>query len=175
MAATRPLSAMRALASVGALAGLVSLAGCSLTTGRYYTDERIASLTPGQSTMMEATRAFNAPPTAQYPQSDGTTLARWDYKLSLVTDAVYARKSTLLQFGADGRLIRLVDSDNVFLPGDSRQKLLGVYVPADTPPADVPPAMAPAPAEDAASMPIFIPGNGPADTSASDGKNATPR
>ncbi|MFC4274274.1 hypothetical protein [Achromobacter aloeverae] len=174
MAATRLLRIMRALACAGTVAGAMALAGCSFTTGRYYTDERVASLVPGQSTMMEATRAFNAPPTQQYPQSDGTTLARWDYKFSLVPDAIYARKSTVLQFGADGRLIRLVDSDNVILPGDSRQKLLGVYVPADPPPADVPVPAAQAPAEEPASMPIVIPGNGPVTTPVSDGKAATP-
>ncbi|WP_233234710.1 hypothetical protein [Bordetella sp. LUAb4] len=165
---------MRTLTCAGALAGAMSLAACSFTTGRYYTDERVAGLVPGQSTMMEATRAFNAPPTQQFPQSDGTTLARWDYKLSLVTDAVYAHKSTLLQFGADGRLIRLVDTDNVMLSGDSRQKLLGVYVPPSAPP-DLSPIVLPAAAEDPASMPIVIPGNGPVTTPASDGKTATPR
>jgi len=164
----------RALACAGALAATLSLAACSFGTGRYYTDEGVASLVPGQSTMMEATRAFNAPPTAQFAQSDGTMLARWDYKFSLVTDAVYGTKSTLLQFGADGRLIRLVDSDNVMLSNDSRRKLLGVYVPPPPPP-DLSPIVLPAAPEDPASMPIVIPGNGPANTPASDGKTATPR
>lgn len=172
MRAMRAMS--RGLAYAGALTGALSLAACSFGTGRYYTDEGVASLVPGQSTMMEATRAFNAPPTAQFTQSDGTTLARWDFKVSLVTDAVYASKSTLLQFGADGRLIRLVDSDNVMLSGDSRRKLLGVYVPA-SPPPDLSPIVLPAPAEDPASMPIVIPGNGPVSTPVSDGKTATPR
>ncbi|ALM83186.1 hypothetical protein [Bordetella sp. N] len=174
---------LRALACAGALAGAMALAGCAYTTtGRYYTDERVGSLVPGQSTMMEATRAFNALPTQQLPQSDGTLLARWDYKVTLVTDAIYVHKSTLLQFGADGRLIRLLDTDNVMLPGDSRQKLLGVYVPppsasANGAPDNAAPAeiILPARPEDPASMPIFIPGNGPAATPVTEGKTATPR
>lgn len=113
-------------------AGVTLLAACSVT-GQDYTGQKLGSLTPGQSTLEQATRALNAPPGQMYPQSDGSMLARWDFKVSFVTDAVYYRKEAVLQFGADGRLIRLVDTTNILLPAEDRQKLLGAYVPTDTP------------------------------------------
>lgn len=106
------------------LAIAVHVAGCD-TTGRNFQADRLSSLVPGQTTLAQAAYEFAAPPTRLYPQSDGTTLALWSYQVRLVTDALYKRKEATLQFGPDGRLLRLVDSTNISLKPWERQKLLG--------------------------------------------------
>ena len=45
---------------------------------------------------------------------------------------MYSRKEALLQFGPDGRLMRLVDSTNILLEPWERQKLLGPAPVPDT-------------------------------------------
>jgi hypothetical protein len=120
------------LARLALLTGVVLLAGCT-TAGQPFTGDRLGSLQPGRTTLVDATHALNGPPEQMIPQSDGSTLARWNFKVSFVTDAVYYRKEAIMQFGVDGRLIRLVDTTNIQLPAETRQKLLGAYVPTDSP------------------------------------------
>lgn len=105
-------------------AAVLLLAGCT-TSGRNFDPGQLASLTPGESTLDEAAYALGAAPAMLYGQSDGGTLALWSFKATFVTDGLYSRKQALLQFGPDGRLVRLVDTANVLLEPWERRKLLG--------------------------------------------------
>lgn len=129
------VSFMKRLVSALACAACAGLLAACSTTGQYFSDEQLTTLVPGRTTMLDATRALHAGPQQVYPQSDGTTMALWAGKVSFITDAMYFHKEAMLQFGADGRLIRLVDSTNVLLSSESRQKLLGANVPTDSPAA----------------------------------------
>ena len=100
------------------------LAGCA-ATGHNFDPDKLSSLTPGVTTLQEAAYALTAPPDRIYPQTDGTTIAMWSHKITFVADGLYSRKEALLQFGPDGRLLRLVDSTNILLEPWERQKLLG--------------------------------------------------
>lgn len=129
------------------------LAGCA-ATGHNFDPDKLSTLTPGQTTLEEASRALTAPPDKIYRQTDGSLMALWSFKITFVTDGFYSRKEALLKFGPDGRLQRLVDSTNILLEPWERQKLMG-------------PAPAPAPdfAQDwalPAAPPevIYIPGPG---------------
>ncbi|WP_447919404.1 hypothetical protein [Achromobacter aegrifaciens] len=102
----------------------VALAGCA-ATGHNFDPGKLSTLTPGQTTLEEASRALTAPPDKLYKQTDGTLLALWAFKITFVADGLYSRKEALLQFGPDGRLLRLVDSTNILLEPWERQKLLG--------------------------------------------------
>jgi methyl-accepting chemotaxis protein-1 (serine sensor receptor) len=105
--------------------GLMLLAaGCS-TTGNNFDSTRLEDLYPGTTTYGQTARIFGAAPTTVYRQSDGTLLARWDYKVTFMTDGFYGRKIVTLQFDPDGRLLRLVDSTNVLLEPWVREKLIG--------------------------------------------------
>ena len=117
--------AMMSLKSILAVLGVVGLlAGCA-TSGRNFDSSQLSLLTPGVSTLEEAAYTLGAPPTMQYGQSDGSTLVLWSFKATFVTDGLYSRKQALLQFGPDGRLMRLVDTTNVLLEPWERRKLLG--------------------------------------------------
>ncbi|MBO1111679.1 hypothetical protein [Bordetella petrii] len=100
------------------------LAGCA-TSGRNFDPGQLSRLTPGESTLEEASYALGAAPAMLYGQSDGGTLALWSFKATFVTDGLYSRKQAMLQFGPDGRLVRLVDTTNVLLEPWERRKLLG--------------------------------------------------
>ncbi|SOE49547.1 hypothetical protein [Orrella dioscoreae] len=110
----------RCLASLAVL----TLAACS-TTGHNFDESALGTLTPGQSTLFDAKVALGGQPADIYSQGDGTSLARWAFKVSFVTDGLYHRKEAMLLFGPDGRLIRLVDTNNILLEPWQRQKLLG--------------------------------------------------
>ncbi|MCD0506195.1 hypothetical protein [Bordetella petrii] len=111
--------------SILAIMGLAwLLAGCS-TSGRNFDSSQLSMLTPGVSTLEESAYALGAAPAVLYGQSDGGTLALWSFKASFVNDGLYSRKQALLQFGPDGRLVRLVDTTNVLLEPWERRKLLG--------------------------------------------------
>jgi len=111
----------------GAAAWVLSamlMAGCS-TAGHNFDETGLGRLAPGRTTMAEAQQLLTALPARVYPQSDGTTVALWSFKASVVNDGLYGRKSALLQFGPDGRFMRLLDSENILLEPWQRQKLLG--------------------------------------------------
>ncbi|WMD22612.1 hypothetical protein RAS12_09610 [Achromobacter seleniivolatilans] len=133
----------------------VLLAGCS-ATGHNFDPGKLSTLTPGQTTLEEASRALTAPPDKFYKQTDGTFLALWSFKITFIADGLYSRKEALLQFGPDGRLMRLVDSTNILLEPWERQKLLGP-APAPDLRQDWP---APAPAAEPEVQTIYIPGPG---------------
>ena len=96
----------------------------------------------GKTTLEEASRALTAPPDKYYKQTDGTFLALWSFKITFVPDGFYSRKEALLQFGPDGRLLRLVDSTNILLEPWERQKLLGPAPPPEDNPEPAPRAAA---------------------------------
>lgn len=74
---------------------------------------------------------------------------------------MYSRKEALLQFGPDGRLMRLVDSTNILLEPWERQKLLG---PAPAPDASQEWAQQPAPAPQVETIVIPVPAAPPEPT-----------
>lgn len=127
------------LLASAALAAL--LAGCS-ATGHNFDPGKLSTLTPGKTTLEEASRALTAPPDKYYKQTDGTFLALWSFKITFVPDGFYSRKEALLQFGPDGRLLRLVDSTNILLEPWERQKLLGPAPPPEDNPEPAPRAAA---------------------------------
>ncbi|CAM3538507.1 Lipoprotein SmpA/OmlA domain-containing protein [Bordetella sputigena] len=112
------------------LASMALLGGCA--TGQYFSSDAVAGLQPGKTTMSDAVYAFNGMPQQVLPQSDGSTIALWSYKTTVVTDAIYFRREARLQFAPDGRLARVLDTTNVPLQGNTRQRLLGnTSVPQD--------------------------------------------
>ncbi|HEY0295530.1 MAG TPA: hypothetical protein VGC69_09395 [Bordetella sp.] len=113
---------------------LLVLAGCA-THGHNFDSSKLSALTPGQTTLAQAAYVLEAPPDNIYPQSDGTTLAFWQFHISFLNDGLYSRKEAMLQFGPDGRLMRLVDSTNLLLEPWERRKLLGVAPPPAAQPA----------------------------------------
>jgi hypothetical protein len=116
-------------------ASVLVLAGCTVT-GHSFDASSLSRLTPGQTTMPQAAYLLSAPPDQIYPQSDGTTLALWRVHMSVVPDAIYGGQEALLQFGPDGRFIRMVDRSNIPLEPWERQRLLGVNpMPAQEQPA----------------------------------------
>jgi hypothetical protein len=137
------------LLASAALAAL--LAGCS-ATGHNFDPGKLSTLTPGKTTLEEASRALTAPPDKYYKQTDGTFLALWSFKITFVPDGFYSRKEALLQFGPDGRLLRLVDSTNILLEPWERQKLLGPAPPPEDNPEPAPPA--PPPEVQTISIPV---------------------
>jgi len=96
---------MRAIAI--ALAVLLSsgLTACT-TTGHHYNPCAIAHLTPGVSTYPDAVEELGSVPYATYIQDDGSFIAHWYMRDSVVTDALYLHHGVMLVFGADGSLLR---------------------------------------------------------------------
>lgn len=113
---------VRALLTMLGLATVLS--GCT-TAGRNFDGAQLARLDPGTSTLADATHALAVAPALVYGQSDGGVLALWTYRVTWITDGLYSQKQALLQFGPDGRLVRLVDSNNVLLQPWERRKLSG--------------------------------------------------
>ncbi|CAB3724396.1 hypothetical protein [Achromobacter piechaudii] len=123
---------MRGYRNLLAGAAIALLLCACAATGHNFDPGKLSTLTPGQTTLEEASRALTAPPDKLYRQTDGTLLALWSFKITFVADGLYSRKEALLQFGPDGRLVRLVDSTNILLEPWERQKLLGPAPMPDT-------------------------------------------
>lgn len=104
----RPI--LRAL--VAAFLSFSALSACS-TTGDSFHSLGLSRIVPGQTTLAQASGLLGAAPVDTYAHGDGSVLARWAYKISLVTDAVYARQELWLEFGPDGRFERVVRKVNV--------------------------------------------------------------
>ena len=92
------------------LAGL--LAACS-TTGQTFDTAGMSQIVPGQTTLEQAGVILKAQPENVYRQNDGTAMARWAHKATVLTDAIYFRRELWLQFGSDGRFERVVNRINV--------------------------------------------------------------
>src|SRR5690554_2091872 len=80
--------ALRGLAAAGLVA---ALAACS-TTGRSFDASRLNHIVPGQTTLEQASAILKGDPENVYRQGDGSVMARWAHKATLVTDAVYFRR-----------------------------------------------------------------------------------
>ncbi|ARP90927.1 hypothetical protein CAL14_12015 [Bordetella genomosp. 9] len=146
---------------LASLAGLVLLGGCA--TGQNFSAESLASLQPGRTTMTDAIQTLRAMPQQVMPQSDGSTVAIWAYKMSVVADALYFRREAMLQFGADGRLARVLNTTNVPLSDATRQRLLGATsIPQEGPATPVaaanpqPETGAPGPGPGATAIPVRV-------------------
>lgn len=91
---------------------LLGLTACS-TTGRNFDASALNLLVPGQTTLEQASVLFGADPVDTYRQLDGSATARWAYKATLATDAIYFNRELWLAFGPDGRYQRVVESINI--------------------------------------------------------------
>ncbi|MBB5213387.1 hypothetical protein [Parapusillimonas granuli] len=89
-----------------------ALAACS-TAGRNFDTSSLYLVTPGQTTLQQASALMHADPVDVYRQSDGSVIARWAYKSTLATDAVYFNRELWLSFGPDGRYERVVNAINI--------------------------------------------------------------
>ncbi|RTZ47552.1 hypothetical protein EKL30_00640 [Candidimonas sp. SYP-B2681] len=89
-----------------------ALAACS-TTGNSFDSSALRFIVPGQTTLTEAANLLNSDPTDVYRQLDGSAMARWSHKASMVTDAIYFNQELWLAFGPDGRFQRIVKSENL--------------------------------------------------------------
>ncbi len=90
----------------------LGLAACS-TSGHSFRAADLAQIKPGQTTLEQASRILGAEPVNVYSRLDGSAMAVWAHKASLVTDAIYFRRELWLAFGPDGKFIRVVNSTNV--------------------------------------------------------------
>lgn len=118
---------MKAVAA--AILCVSALSACS-TTGDSFRSTALSSLVPGRTTLAQATDLLGAAPVDTYAHGDGSVLARWAYKVSVVTDAIYARQELWLEFGPDGRFERVVRKVNVpsnpaSTPGQERAPAAG--------------------------------------------------
>lgn len=95
-----------------AAAGLVLLSACS-TTGRSFNEMALSDFVPGHTTYSQAVRMLGTEPVNTYSQLNGTLIAQWEHKATVLTDAIYYRRALLLRFSPDGRFESVVDSNNV--------------------------------------------------------------
>ena len=56
---------------------------------------KLSTLTPGKTTLEEASRALTAPPDKYYKQTDGTFLALWSFKITFVPDGLQPQGSAV--------------------------------------------------------------------------------
>jgi hypothetical protein len=99
----------RRLAVAAAAAAL--LAGCTVT-GNGLNTSGLDRIVVGRTTLAQASEDLGAQPTDVWQQGD-TVLARWAYKGTLATDAVYARQEVWLRFGPDGTFQRMENGVNL--------------------------------------------------------------
>ncbi|HUH60900.1 MAG TPA: hypothetical protein VL001_12615 [Candidimonas sp.] len=88
------------------------LAGCN-TTGSSFDTSALRFIVPGQTTLAEASSLLGASPINTYQQQDGSLMARWAHNASLMTDAIYFNQELWLDFGPDGRFVRINKSVNI--------------------------------------------------------------
>lgn len=82
------------------------------TTGQSFNTAGIKQLVIGQSTMADASQYLKANPVDVWQQGD-TVLARWAYKNTVATDAIYVRQEAWLRFGADGTFQAMENTINI--------------------------------------------------------------
>jgi hypothetical protein len=90
---------------------LVGLSACS-TTGETFRSAGLDRIVVGRTTLAQAAVDLGAQPVDTWQQGD-TLLARWAYKGTVATDAVYFREEVWLRFGPDGRFMRTERAINV--------------------------------------------------------------
>lgn len=91
---------------------IVALSACT-TTGNSFDSSSLRFIVPGQTTLAEASSLLKSSPTDTYRQHDGSALARWSHKASVVPDAIYFNQELWLAFGPDGRFQRVEKSVNL--------------------------------------------------------------
>lgn len=142
------------------------LGGCSVTGNTFQTGA-IHQLVVGRTTLAQASDALGAQPTDTWQQGD-TLLARWGYRGTAATDAVYFRQVVWLRFGPDGTLMRLERGVNLPLNAHPRAPEPGapvVHADANVQGFQAPASTysSPSPVEDGAAGDtgdmIYIPGN----------------
>ncbi len=94
------------------LAALVMSAACT-TSGSAFDTTSLDLLTPGQTTLTEASTLLKSEPTNVYRQQNGAATARWAHHSSMVPDAVYFNRELWLYFDENGVFQRVVKSNNV--------------------------------------------------------------
>ncbi len=90
----------------------LGLAACS-STGSVFDSSALRFIVAGQTTLEEASSLLQADPTDIYRQQDGSAMARWSHKNSLLTDAIYLNQELWLNFGPDGYFQKVVKSVNL--------------------------------------------------------------
>ena len=95
------------------------LSACA-SSGNNFSSSGVSQLVAGETTFDQARNLLHGDPVIVYPQSDGTSMARWAYKTTVSTDAIYFNRELWLLFGPDGRFMRVLKSENVPLskPGE---------------------------------------------------------
>ncbi|TAN27720.1 MAG: hypothetical protein EPN31_10000 [Castellaniella sp.] len=97
---------------------LAALTGCS-TTGESFQSAGLDRIVAGRTTFAQAVEDLGTEPVDTWQQGD-TLLARWAYKGTVATDAVYFRQEVWLRFGPDGRFVRTERAINVPLQYHTR-------------------------------------------------------
>ena len=94
------------------VSALLVLTGCS-TTGSSFDATSMDMLSPGQTTLTQASVLLKADPINVYRPADGSAMARWAHGASFVPDAVYFNRELWLAFDRNGYFDRVVKSVNV--------------------------------------------------------------
>lgn len=102
----------RVLHFIGVAALTLGLAACS-TTGNSFDSSALRLMVVGETTLEQASSLLQAEPTDIYRQANGSALARWSHKSSLLTDAIYMNQELWLNFGSDGYFQKVVKSVNL--------------------------------------------------------------
>lgn len=95
-----------------ALAISAALLSACASTGESFNTAGLDRIVTGRTTMEQASGYLGARPVDVWRQGD-TTLARWAYKGTVATDAVYFRQEAWLRFGPDGTFQRMENSVNL--------------------------------------------------------------
>lgn len=106
------------LGRVAAVLAALLLAACSVS-GQSFNIRGLDQIVIGRTTVAQASDYLGAWPDQTWQQGD-TLLARWAYKGSLATDAVYVRQEAWLRFGPDGTFQRMENTINI--PGTYHPK-----------------------------------------------------
>ena len=101
----------RRLRRVALAVSVVLLSACA-STGESFNTAGVNPILTGRTTMEQASGYLGAAPVDVWRQGD-TTLARWAYKGTVATDAVYFRQEAWLRFGPDGTFQRMENSVNL--------------------------------------------------------------
>lgn len=94
------------------LAASVALLSACTTSGTTFNTAGLNQIVAGRTTLDQASGYLGAPPVDVWRQG-GSTLARWAYKGTIATDAVYFRQEAWLRFGPDGTFQHMEDSVNL--------------------------------------------------------------
>jgi hypothetical protein len=136
---------------------VAALAGCAIS-GHPFNASGLNQIIVGRTTLDQATRYLGAAPVDTWRRDDGSVLARWAYKSSAVTDAVYFRREVWLRFGPDGAFQYLENTVNIpsinYPRTQEEVARQAAEVTARTPQAAPASTAAPPPGQQAVTFPI---------------------